>query len=139
MSDNGSVGPTHTPESVAEAIRPTLDAFTVAADPYCRKAAEDIYERLLGMTQDYLRENAEWNIGEDIRRCRRIELDNLKLRERNRDLAEALKEILGPLNVCSDNANVRDDEILPVDMTMGELRRARAALQKAGLSAGEGC
>lgn len=47
------------------------------------------------------------------------------------DLLEALQDILGPLNACSDNANVRDDIVLPVDMTMGELRKARAALSKA--------
>lgn len=47
------------------------------------------------------------------------------------DLLEALREILGPLNVCSDNHNVRDDQILPVDITMGELRKARAAIARA--------
>ena len=47
------------------------------------------------------------------------------------DLLEALVDILGPLNICSDNSNVRDDECLPVDMTMGELRKARAAIAKA--------
>lgn len=47
------------------------------------------------------------------------------------DLLEALREILGPLNVCSDNRNVRDDQVLPVDMTMGELRKARAAIARA--------
>ena len=47
------------------------------------------------------------------------------------DLLEALREILGPLNVCSDNHNVLDDQVLPVDITMGELRRARAAIARA--------
>lgn len=47
------------------------------------------------------------------------------------DLLSALIEILGPLNVCSDNPHVRDDQVLPVDMTMGELRKARAAIAKA--------
>lgn len=47
------------------------------------------------------------------------------------ELLEALVEILGPLNVCCDNPNVRDDQCLPVDMTMGELRKARAAIAKA--------
>ena len=47
------------------------------------------------------------------------------------ELLEALIEILGPLNVCSDNPHVRDDQVLPVDMTMGELRKARAAIAKA--------
>lgn len=47
------------------------------------------------------------------------------------DLLEALLEILGPLNVCSDNPNVRDDQLLPIDITMGELRKAGAAITKA--------
>lgn len=47
------------------------------------------------------------------------------------DLLEALREILGPLNVCSDNRHVRDDQCLPIDITVGELRKARAAIAKA--------
>src|SRR3546814_13811156 len=41
------------------------------------------------------------------------------------ELLEALVGILGPLNVCSDNSNVRDDVCLPIDMTMGDLRKSR--------------
>lgn len=47
------------------------------------------------------------------------------------DLLAALVDILGPLNVCSDNPHVPDNACLPVDMTMGELRRARIAIAKA--------
>jgi hypothetical protein len=47
------------------------------------------------------------------------------------ELLEALLAILGPLNVCSDNKHVRDEEVLPLDITMGELRAARAAIAKA--------
>jgi hypothetical protein len=47
------------------------------------------------------------------------------------DLYEALADILGPLNVCTDNLNVRDDACLPIDMTMGEVRKGRAALARA--------
>jgi len=82
----------HTPESFVQAIRPTLDAFTTAAEKECRQAAESIYEYLLGMVQDYLRENAEWNLGEEVRRCRRIEIENINLREANAKLLEALEE-----------------------------------------------
>ncbi|CAM8655679.1 hypothetical protein [Sphingobium cupriresistens] len=42
-----------------------------------------------------------------------------------------LTEIVGSLNVCSDNPNVPDDFLVPVDMTMGELRKARAAIAQA--------
>lgn len=47
------------------------------------------------------------------------------------DLLEALREILGPLNVCSNNRHVRDDQCLPIDITVGELRKARNAIAKA--------
>lgn len=56
---------------------------------------------------------------------------NMRLASAAPELLAALVEILGPLNVCSDNLNVRDDACLPIDMTMGELRRARAAIAKA--------
>ena len=43
---------------------------------------------------------------------------------------EALTAIVGSLNVASDNPNVPDDFLVPVDMTMGELRKARAAISR---------
>lgn len=58
-------------------------------------------------------------------------LANARLIAAAPELLAALVEILGPLNVCSDNPNVGDDVCLPIDMTMGELRRARAAIAKA--------
>lgn len=94
-------GVTHTPEAFAQAIRPTLDAFTLAAEKECRQAAESIYERLLGMVQDYLRENAEWNLGEEVRRCRRVEIENINLREANAALLKALEEQVAE---CFDEA-----------------------------------
>jgi hypothetical protein len=56
-----------------ETIRPTLDKFTASAEPICRAAAEQVYEHFLNSIQDYLRDNAEWNIGAEIDRCRKIE------------------------------------------------------------------
>ncbi|WP_341896401.1 hypothetical protein [Sphingobium sp. YR657] len=46
-------------------------------------------------------------------------------------LLEALTAIVGSLNVASDNPNVPDDFLVPVDITMGELRKARAAIASA--------
>lgn len=43
----------------------------------------------------------------------------------------ALTAIVGSLNVCSDNPNVTDDFLVPIDITMGELRKARAAIASA--------
>lgn len=45
-------------------------------------------------------------------------------------LLEALKGLM-PTNLCADNPNVPDDTIIPVDLTYGELRAARAAIQLA--------
>lgn len=51
---------------------------------------------------------------------------------RSADAHAALTEIVGSLNVCSDNPNVPDDFLVPVDITMGELRKARAAIAAGG-------
>lgn len=47
------------------------------------------------------------------------------------DMAEALADIIPP-NLCTTNPNVRDDVIVPMEVTMGELRKIAAALAKAG-------
>ena len=46
------------------------------------------------------------------------------------ELCEALADTL-PRNVCLTNKNVRDDTVVPLDYTMGELRRISALLAKA--------
>lgn len=46
------------------------------------------------------------------------------------DLLEALEELV-PLNLGMIPANMPDDTVLPVDVTFGEIRRARAAIAKA--------
>jgi hypothetical protein len=84
----------HTPESIGEAIRPTLEAFAAAAEPTCRRVADEIYAQFLHAVQDYLRENGEWNIGQEIARCRRIEADNYRLEATNKQLLSALKEMV---------------------------------------------
>jgi hypothetical protein len=47
------------------------------------------------------------------------------------DLLDALIDILGSLNVASRNPNIPDDTIVPVDMTMGEIRKGLAAILRA--------
>lgn len=92
--DKGASFGTGTPrnsEEVAKAIGPTLDAFVKQAEAPIRRVVESIYEQLLFNTQDYLRENAEWNLGGEIDRCRRIEADNRDLRKTNAALIEALE------------------------------------------------
>jgi hypothetical protein len=70
---------------VAAAIGPTLDQFVKQAAPAVQRVADDIYERLLYSVQDYLKENAEWNVGGEIERCRKIEADNRELRTAQSD------------------------------------------------------
>lgn len=82
----------HTPESIADAIRPTLDAFTRGAAPYLKRITDELYEQLLNSTQDYLRENGEWNIGQEIDRCRRVDAENQRLRAVNAELLTELRD-----------------------------------------------
>lgn len=70
-----------TPETIDAAIAPTLDAFVASAAPSLRACAEAVYEQLLYSVQDYLRDNAQWNIGAELERCRKIEAENRSLRE----------------------------------------------------------
>lgn len=51
---------------------------------------------------------------------------------RSPDALATLTSIFGSLNVCSDNPNVPDDFLVPIDITMGELRKARAAIVAGG-------
>lgn len=52
-------------------------------------------------------------------------------------LAAAAPELLAacleaiPANLCLDNPNIPDDQVIPLDFTMGELRRIAAAVAKA--------
>lgn len=46
------------------------------------------------------------------------------------DLLEALQGLF-PSNMCTTNNALKDDVIVPCDVTMGELRKAAAALSKA--------
>jgi hypothetical protein len=63
-----------------------------------------------------------------------IGTDNARLIAAAPDLLEALQGCL-PRNVCLTNANIPDDTILPMDVTMGSLRKISAAIAKATLNA----
>ncbi|MHB9879129.1 hypothetical protein ACSMXM_05645 [Pacificimonas sp. ICDLI1SI03] len=56
-----------TPEAAAEAVRDMLkNVPTSAFTGICRSAADQIYERILYSVQDYLLDNCEHNIRQDI-------------------------------------------------------------------------
>lgn len=46
------------------------------------------------------------------------------------DLLAACQSAI-PKNVATDNRNIPDDQLIPLDFTMGELRRIQAAIAKA--------
>lgn len=50
------------------------------------------------------------------------------------DLVEVCRQFM-PKGIALDNANVSDAEIIPLDVTMGELRRMSAAIGAAGEAA----
>lgn len=76
---------------VADAIGPTLGLFVKQAAPVVQKVADEVYERLLFSVQDYLKENAEWNIGGEIERCTKIKAENVQIQANLADLAEAAR------------------------------------------------
>lgn len=90
-----------TADTVAELVRPTLDKFVASAEPYVRKVSEGLYEKLLWSVQDYLRENGEWNIGQEIERCRRTERENADLRSQLSELRKALAKAATRFEVCA--------------------------------------
>jgi len=115
-------------DTVAAAIRPTLDQFVSKAEPFCRKVAEEIYEQLLYTTQDYLRDNAEWNIGAEIDRCRKIEHDNTQLRIRNQEVEQALAGLTDIMARAESNASGTPDW----DVVSSRVKYARHVLAKGG-------
>lgn len=103
-------------ETVAEAIRPALDKFAAAAEPTIRKVAESLYEQLLWATQDYIRENGEWNIGQEIERCRRIEHDNTQLRIRHKEMLSALIHARAALHQHYVDWDGEPEDAVPLQM-----------------------
>lgn len=109
-------GPQNSAE-VAQAIGPTLDLFVKNAAPAIQRATEQIYERLLYDVQDYLRDNAVWNLGAEIDRCRKVEAENRELRTSQAELVEALRADLGEydavVKVCPANKTFLGDKLCP--------------------------
>jgi len=116
----------HNSAELAEAIGPTLDLFVKQSAAAIQRATDEIYERLLYGVQDYLKDNAEWNLGAEIDRCQKIEADNRDLRASQAELVEALREVTAELGEFADITinGVRDDRM------GGMVDRARALLAR---------
>ena len=103
----------HTEESFAEATRPVLEAFVKAADPYLKKVADEVYERLLYGVQEHLIQNADWNLAWEIRRAQEVDGRNAKLSADNAGLllrVEALEQGLRAFVEWHDKAGPSTDE-----------------------------
>lgn len=124
-------------EALHSQIGPTLKAFEKNAEYYCRKAGDEVYERLLYSVQDYLIDNVEWNLGEELRRANRIGAENAHLRVELRKLQRALVNHNDALADCYEIADRkgRDTDWPAVrhaigghltlhDQTVAEARRA---------------
>lgn len=93
--------------------------------------------------RDMARERLEWSpdqpydgIAARDETIAGLQAELARVRKLGEAMADALSEVMGPLKVCHDNPNVRDDQTLPVDFTMGELRMSRAALAAWNAEAG---
>jgi len=75
------------------AIDELLSVFLAKAEPVTRKLADEVYERFLYSVQDYLRDNAAWNLASEIDRCRRVEAENRTLSETVRVQAEEIRQL----------------------------------------------
>jgi len=109
-------------EIVAQVCDAILDKFVERAAGPMRRAADAVYEDLLHSVQDHLKDNASWNLSQDIARCRRVEIEGILLRDKNRDLMACLQEI----------ADMPEADMGFNPLTMQRL--ARAALDKAGVA-----
>ena len=110
---------THTPEPWEVPVSEVLEQVKSAIAPVAQQAADDIYSRLLETTQDYLVENALYNIGQRIATA---ECQAAHDRAVVRELVEALRR--------AENYIANTESELGVTLESGEM--ARAALAKAG-------
>jgi hypothetical protein len=62
----------------------------------------------------------------------REENERLKKEIANQDaMLEAAQKVIPP-NLCLTNTNISDDEVVPLDITIGELRKVAAAIRARG-------
>lgn len=111
---------TETPEAFAAAIAPTVAAIEVALGPVIQRASEHFYEQTLSDVQQFLKDNVEWNLGNEITRCREIE-------RVNRELLEALHGLNGILGTAESNASGTPQW----EFVSSKINAAREAITKA--------
>ena len=71
-------------------------------EPFIRRASEDFYEHLLTTVQNYLRENAEWNLKGEIEQS---QASARYAQKRLAEVSEALAGVMGILGRAESNAS----------------------------------
>lgn len=124
---------------VSEACDAVLDQFVRKSEARIRKFTDAVYEDLLISVQEYLKENANWNLAQEIDRCRRTETENYRLREQNDDLVTAL-QIISRSRLAGYGLNGKETWDVMAKLVgdfNGEIRRleqiAKTALDRAAL------
>lgn len=115
-------------DEVADAAASSLKPETF--EPFIRNAADEVYGRLLTTVQDYLIDNARWNIGVRIETAER---EAQRLRQLNSDLLKALGDCRTNIAGYAISSNSQIPDLLSNFLT--ELKRidnvARDALGQA--------
>lgn len=108
-----------------------LDGVEAAVEPHVRKATDDIYERVMETVQDYLRDNAEWNIRTQIdtaeREARTLRAKNAELKDQFDACYFALLGLKPILDTAESNASGNPEW----EFVSARVTSARAAMAKA--------
>lgn len=118
--------------AVEEAVDAAVASVNAAAfEPLIRKAVEGIYEQLLGDVQDYLADNAQFNIKSHISMLQRNNDEQRKsivrLTDQRADLLAALQGVMDILGRAESNASGNPEW----DYVGPRVAVARAAIAKA--------
>lgn len=126
-----------TPKSAApweDVAVEVTELMAASFEPLARKAADDIYARLMDTAQDYLADNIRFNLSSLLEAAEREAATQRKavfdLGQINKALLNALLDMM-PSNLGTPPDSIPDSRLLPVDMSFGEIRRARAAIARA--------
>lgn len=91
------------PETIVEnACGALLDAFVEQSAPRLKKFTDQLYSDLLDSVQEYLRENANWNLSAQIEQHRKTTRENYELRDRIKQLEEEAHAAALKLRECRE-------------------------------------
>lgn len=76
---------------VASVCDPIIDQFMANVQPTLKRLTDGVYCNLLDAMQDYLKDNAHWNLSNEIERVWRIDLQNENLKKQVNSLEDLLQ------------------------------------------------